>query len=100
MEKTIFPLLKTRAGLKVKLQMEVAGVIVTRELTLLGTATLTPIVPEKLEVLPAGKGLGTLATMSVKLETIAPAVKMLLRVIWLLTKLQGAVVNGPTELIW
>lgn len=40
--------------MKVKLQMEVAAVMVTSDLTPLGTATLMPIVPVKLEVRPAG----------------------------------------------
>jgi hypothetical protein len=65
----------------VKLQIDVAGVIVTMDFTLFATATSIPIVPEKVDVLPAGKGLGTLATISVKLATTVLTVKMLLRVI-------------------
>ena len=55
--------------------------MVTNEFTLFATAVSDPIVPTKLEVLPAGKGLKTFATTTVAdANTVDPA-KMLLRVI-------------------
>ena len=83
--KTMLYVLYTRLGEKVKLQKDVAGVMVTSEFTPLGTATSAPMVPVKLEVLPAGKGLSTFPTSRVKVASMVPLLKMLVRVIWLLS---------------
>jgi hypothetical protein len=55
--------------------------MVTNEFTLFATAVSDPIVPTKLEVLPAGKGFKTFATTIVADANNVDPAKMLLSVI-------------------